>query len=66
MKTDRKYIFYAFAVNFALALMLIAVAVFLGDGVFYMGIDYNYQQIPFNELARENLLQGNLQQASPK
>ncbi|MBR5251755.1 MAG: YfhO family protein [Oscillospiraceae bacterium] len=59
MKTDRKYIFYAFAVNFALALMLIAVAVFLGDGVFYMGIDYNYQQIPFNELARENLLQGN-------
>ncbi len=49
----------AFLLNLAMGAIIVALGFLLGDGVLYHGADYNFQQIPFHTLARENLLQGN-------
>ena len=56
----RRFIGYAFLFNLALGLLVVGTAFLLGKGTYYMGTDYNYQQVPFNILAKTNILSGNI------
>ncbi len=61
MIKKRKYgIATAFTLNFLLGMIIVAVGFFMGDGTFYLGTDFNYQQIPFNMLAAESIKTGNI------
>lgn len=59
IKNEKKYIAYAFFLNLILGILLVYIGFAMGEGTFYQGPDYNYQQIPFNALARKSVLSGN-------
>ena len=60
IKNEKKYILNAFIINFVLGGLLVTIGFLLGKGTFYLGIDYNYQQVLFNILAKKSILDGNI------
>ena len=58
MKKFDKYIGYSFIINLLLGIIVVGVTFWLGDGVFYLGGDFNLQQVPFNQLARQSIEAG--------
>ena len=60
IKNEKKYIAYAFVINLILGAMLVRTGFILGKGTFYLGKDYNYQQVLFNMLAKTSILEGNV------
>ena len=59
IKNEKKYILYAFLLNLAMGVVFVATGFIIGKGTFYLGTDYNYQQILFGQMARDNILAGN-------
>ncbi len=58
MNHEKRNILKAFALNFALGLLLVLTGFVLGHGTFYLGHDFNYQQIPFHQMAADAVRSG--------